>query len=284
MIPALAEMEGDIKKMFQEKRGETCSQLHEVGHPRLRKSVSSTWKNRLWSSSELGRGLSVLSILVLVSACTEITLPANESDGIHVSGSSTVQAPPDIATMQVGVQTFAAKAEEAVAENNGKVEATIASLLEKGVAEADIQTDSFNISPQREYKANRPPVVIGFNVSNMLSVKIRNLDRVGKILQATIDVGANNVYGLTFSIEDPTLLKQQARKLAIEDAQARAEVMATAAGVTVGKPIRIQETSWGGPIVRSDSLEKAAVAADVPIQPPGEIDLTINLQVVFEIR
>ena len=89
---------------------------------------------------------------------------------------------------------------------------------------------------------------------------------------------------LTFSIEDPTLLKQQARKLAIKDAQARAEVMATAAGVTVGKPIRIQETSWGGPIVRSDSLEKAAVAADVPIQLPGEIDLTINLQVVFEIR
>ena len=232
--------------MFQEKRGETRPQLHEVGHPRLRKSISPTWKNRLWSSSDLGRGLSVLSILVLVSACTEITLPANESDGIHVSGSSTVQALPDIATMQVGVQTFAAKAEEAVAENNGKVEATIASLLEKEIAEADIQTASFNISPQREYKANRPPVVIGFNVSNMLSVKIRDLDRVGEILQATIDMGANNVYGLTFSIEDPTSLKQQARKLAIEDAQARAEVMATAAGVTVGKPIRIQETSWGG--------------------------------------
>ena len=102
--------------MFQEKRGETRPQLHEVGHPRLRKSISPTWKNRLWSSSDLSRGLSVLSILVLVSACTEITLPANESDGIHVSGSSTVQAPPDIATMQVGVQTFAARAEEAVAD------------------------------------------------------------------------------------------------------------------------------------------------------------------------
>ena len=82
-------------------------------------------------------------------------------------------------------------------------------------------------------------------------MKIRNLDRVGEILQAAIGVRSNNVYELTFSIEDPTLLKQQVRKLAIEDALARAEVMAT---------------------------------ADVPIQPPGEVDLVINLQVVFEIR
>ena len=126
--------------------------------------------------------------------------------------------------------------------------------------------------------------MIGFNVSNMLSVTIRNLDRVGQILQATIDAGANNVHGLTFSIEDPTPLKQQARKLAMEDALARAEVMAETAGVKVGKPIQIQETSWGGPIARSDSLEKMGVAADVPIQPPSEVDLVINLQVVFEIR
>ena len=242
-------------------------------------NMSSVQQNGLCSSV-----LPILGLLVLVSACAEITLPTNELNGIHVSGSSTVKAPPDIATMQVGVQTFAEKAEDAVAKNNGKVEAMIVALLEKGIAEADIQTTSFNISPQREYKANHPPVVIGFNVSNMLSVTIRNLDRVGQILQATVDAGANNVHGLTFSIEDPTPLKQQARKLAMEDALARAEVMAETAGVKVGKPIQIQETSWGGPVARSDSLEKMGVAADVPIQPPSEVDLVINLQVVFEIR
>jgi len=148
-------------------------------------NMSSVQQNGFCSSV-----LPVLGLLVLVSACAEITLPTNELNGIHVSGSSTVKAPPDIATMQVGVQTFAEKAEDAVAKNNGKVEAMIVALLEKGIAEADIQTTSFNISPQREYKANHPPVVIGFNVSNMLSVTIRNLDRVGQILQATIDAGA----------------------------------------------------------------------------------------------
>lgn len=228
--------------------------------------------------------LITLQGIFLFSSCTHITLPTEQNEGILVTGSATVQSPPDLATLQVGVQSFAETAQQATADNNLKVEKIITSLKNKGLTDKDMETNSFNISPQREYKNNKPPVVIGFNVTNMLAIKIRDLDRVGELMQATIDNGANTINGLTFSIEDPTPLRQKARRAAMEDALSRAEILAEAIDVEVGKPISIQELSYGGPVVQAGAIAELAMDAKVPIQAPNNLGTKIDLQVRFEIK
>ena len=234
----------------------------------------------------------VLALLILFqsvflfSSCSNTILPTVENDGILVTGSATIQSSPDLATLRVGVQSFDKNAQKAASDNNMKIEKIIANLKNKGLTEKDMETERFNISPQREYKNNNPPIVIGFNISNILTIKIRNLESLGEIIQATIENGANTINGLSFSIEDPTPLRQEARRLAMEDALSRAEVLAEASGVKVGKPISIQELSYGGPVVKSENLAGAEFAMDarVPIQTPSEVGTKINLQVRFEIK
>lgn len=227
--------------------------------------------------------LVILGALFL-SACEDqtIILPGDQQNQIYVSGTATIKAMPDIATIQIGVQTFHENVEEAVAENNRKAADIIAAMRQQGVAEKDIQTSRFNIYPQRDYKNNRPDRIIGFQVDNTISATVRDLDAIGKVLQATIDAGANNINGLNFSVDDPTSLRDEARAEAIKDARRRADVMAEAAGIEVGKVISITETSYPGPIIARKSFDAAAFEGAVPIQ-PGELELTIQVQVVFAI-
>ena len=230
--------------------------------------------------------LIILQLVFLLSSCSNSNLPTAENDGILVTGSATIQSSPDLATLRVGVQSFDKNVEKAVNDNNTKIESIILNLENKGLTEKDMETDQFNISPQREYRNNNPPIVVGYNVSNILTVKIRNLESLGEIMQVTVGSGANTINGLSFSIEDPNPLRQKARGLAMEDALSRAEILADASGIEVGKPISIQELSYGGPVVKSENLVGAEFAMDarIPIQTPSEVGIQINLQVRFEIK
>ena len=230
--------------------------------------------------------LIILQLVFLLSSCSNSNLPTAENDGILVTGSATIQSSPDLATLRVGVQSFDKNVEKAVNDNNTKIESIILNLGNKGLTEKDMETDQFNISPQREYRNNNPPIVVGYNVSNILTVKIRNLESLGEIMQVVVGSGANTINGLSFSIEDPNPLRQKARGLAMEDALSRAEILADASGVEVGKPISIQELSYGGPVVKSENLAGAEFAMDarIPIQTPSEVGIQINLQVRFEIK
>ena len=230
--------------------------------------------------------LIILQLVFLLSSCSNSNLPTAENDGILVTGSATIQSSPDLATLRVGVQSFDKNVEKAVNDNNTKIESIILNLGNKGLTEKDMETDQFNISPQREYRNNNPPIVVGYNVSNILTVKIRNLESLGEIMQVAVGSGANTINGLSFSIEDPNPLRQKARGLAMEDALSRAEILADASGVEVGKPISIQELSYGGPVVKSENLAGAELAMDarIPIQTPSEVGIQINLQVRFEIK
>ncbi|MFC1715576.1 SIMPL domain-containing protein [Candidatus Poribacteria bacterium] len=228
----------------------------------------------------------VLVILgaLLLSACGDenIILPNGQQNQIHVAGTATIKAPPDIATIQIGVQTFSEEVEAAVDENNRKSEDIISALRQEGVAEKDIQTSRFNIYPQRDYKNNRPDIIIGFQVDNIVSATIRDLDSIGKVLQATIEAGANNINGLNFTLDDPTALRDEARAEAIKDARRRADIMAEAAGIQVGNVISITETSYPGPIIARADFSEDAIKSEVPIE-PGELELTIQVQVIFAI-
>ena len=227
--------------------------------------------------------LVILGALFL-SACEDetIILPSDQQNQIYVAGTATVKAPPDIATAQIGVQTFSEEVEAAVAENNRKSDAIISALRQQGVAEKDIQTTRFNIYPQRDYKNNRPDLIIGFQVDNVVSATVRDLTAIGKVLQAAIDAGANNINGLNFTLDDPTSLRDEARTEAVKDARRRADIMAEAAGIEVGNVISITETSYPGPIIARAEYDKAVFEGEVPIE-PGELELTIQVQVAFAI-
>ena len=221
--------------------------------------------------------------LIALSACDRETviMPDADDNRIYVTGTATMITTPDIAITQIGVQTFDKEVEPAVDENNRRAEAIIAALRAQGVEERDMKTSYFNIYPQRDYNENTYEI-IGYQVNNTISVTLRDLDAVGKTLQVAITAGANTISGLSFTLDDPEPFRDEARTKAIEDARRRAESMAEAAGIELGKVISISETSSGYYIARSESYDAAMVKEEVPVQ-PGELEVTIQVSMVFEI-
>lgn len=224
----------------------------------------------------------VLSVFIF-SACEEetIILPGEQQNQLRVVGTAKATETPDIATTQIGVQTFNREVEPAVAENNRIAEAIIGAMRQQGIDEKDIKTTNFSIYPQRNWQNGGQGEITGFQVDNMISVTIRNLNIVGKALQAAINAGANNVYGLNFGIDDTETLKRELRLKAIEDARKQAEDIASAAGVELGKIITINDVSYSIPSARVD-YDKAAAESAVPIQ-AGDLDITVQVEIVFSI-
>jgi uncharacterized protein YggE len=229
----------------------------------------------------------IVMALAALSACDRETviMPDSDDNRIYVTGSATIITSPDIAIAQLGVQTFNKELEPAVDENNTRTDAIIATLRAQGVDEKDMKTSSFNIYPQREYRDNENIYeIVGYQVNNTLSVTLRDLDSVGKSLQMAITAGANNISGISFTLDDPEPVRNEARTKAIEDARQRAESMAEAAGVELGSVLNITETSSPGVIISRDaSYDETAIKSDVPVQ-PGELELTVQVSMTFAIN
>lgn len=232
----------------------------------------------------------LLAALVAVGAVTgcggdAVVRPeANAADDrIHVSGSASVEVAPDIASATIGVRNFDADAATAVTDNSIRVAAVIGAVRALGVAEQDLQTQNISVSPQRDYKEDRPDSITGFWVSNTVALTVRDVSLVGEVLQAAIEAGANEVYGLQFAISNPDSIQDVARELAVADARRRAEVLAAAAGVRVGQVISLSEGSVSIPPNYRGDYEAAADAGAVPIE-AGEVTVTANVQMVFAIE
>lgn len=226
--------------------------------------------------------------LVFLAGCetgdTIISPADGGEDRIYVSGSATVTADPDLAQAQLGVQTFADSVDEAVAENNRRSAAVQEAVAALGVPARDLQTSGFNVYPQMDYQKDQAGRVVGYWAANTLSVRIRDLAKVGEILQAGVGAGANNIAGLYFTLEDPDSLLQEARVQAVADARRRAEALVQAAGAKLGKVLSIRETSpWYGPVISRVDYAKDAAAQAVPVQ-TGELSVTGQVEVVFQIE
>ena len=235
----------------------------------------------------LTKHTSMLVMLIMLMACsdTNIIVPDNaQSKGLHVSGTGVVKASPDIIRASIGVQTFNEEAETAVAINNEKVNAIFLALGEKGISRTDFETTSFNIYSQRDFRRDPPDQIVGFQVSNIISVTIRNMSRVGEILQATIQAGANNISGINFTVEDTVKLKERARVKAVKDARKKAESIAETLGVKVGKVISLNDASGNYPPVARIEYDVKMAGAEVPIQAPSELEISIIVEVVFGIE
>ncbi len=201
---------------------------------------------------------------------------------ITVTGTGEVSAPPDMATISLGVTTEADEAAAAMAANSEAVSRVIERLASAGIEDRDMQTSTLSLSPRRTQPGpEREREITGFVASNSLTVRIRDLPALGDILDAALADGANTLGGLTFGVADDAALREAARRAAVADAVETAAVLADAAGVTLG-PVQdvTQVGDRGGP--RPMARMDMAMSESVPIA-AGETSVTAEVRMIFAI-
>lgn len=192
---------------------------------------------------------------------------------------------PDVATLRAGVVTQAATAAAALQENATRMNRVVAALRKAGVAPRDIQTAQIGLQPQYRYAENVPPVITGYQASNQVSVRFRDIAKSGAILDALVAEGANQIQGPDLSVDAADQALDEARADAIAKARARAELYAKAAGLRVDRILTIAEgdvPSAPPPVMVQARM--ASVAADSTPMAAGEQDITANVTVRFLLR
>lgn len=207
-------------------------------------------------------------------------------DTITISGEGKISAQPTLAEVNLGLLSEGRDVPATQEDNAKKVNAIIAALKGLGIAEADMQTSNYSISPRYEYLDGKQNI-IGYSVSQNLSIKVRNLSRVGAVVSKAGELGSNQVNGITFTIDEPSVIQQAARKEAIVDAGKKANELASALGVKLIRIVGFSESTPGSPIPpmyysRLDSVQAAAPVA--PEIQPGELDVKADVTITYEIR
>lgn len=193
---------------------------------------------------------------------------------------------PDIATIRAGVVTQAPTAAAALADNAARVTRVLAALKQAGVADRDVQTATISLQPQYRYGENVPPVITGYQASNSVAVRFRDVKRSGAILDALVKEGANQIDGPNLSIDKADAAEDEARTDAVAKARARAEVYARAAGMQVNRILSISEGEGDQPPIarpRGVALRMEASADSTQVA-PGEQDVTVAVTVRFLLK
>lgn len=235
--------------------------------------------------------------LALSAAATALALPAHtfaanvelDASGpvIELDIFESVTVAPDMATIGAGVTSEAPTAVEALRMNSAEMEKVIARIKALGIAEKDIQTTGINLSARYDYdREGQRQIFRGYQVSNRVSVNLRKIEDTGKVLDALVAAGANDLSGPSFSIENDDAAKDAARKRAIERAQERAEAYAAMLGYDGAKVLAIREAIQGrGPMpeeamMRSDMIKVSGTSA--PVQ-PGMVAAGISISITYEL-
>lgn len=207
------------------------------------------------------------------------------SETITVVGQGSVRIEPDIAQVSIGVETSAETVGDAVADNESRMRAIMEALESLGIDAADIQTMNYSIQLNRTEvplpaTEEQPEGKASYVVTNMANVIIRDLDTVGDVLDAVIEAGANSIWGVSFSLDDPKPAQDEARVEAIADAEARAAALAELTGVTLGPVMSVSEVTSAGifPV-----MERAAVMGGGSIS-PGQVEIGYQVQVSYFIE
>ena len=225
-----------------------------------------------------------LALVALAGCGTSATTTAGTAaNTVTASGTGTTQAAPDTAEMSFGVITMSADAKSAL-DDASKVAAQIAAAVkEQGVAGEDIQTRDVSVYPQTVDQDGKQ-VITGYQASLSVQVKVRDIAKLGEVISAANAAGANTINGPTFTIADPAPVRAKAIEEAVADARASAEAMAKAAGKSVGDVLSMSSSdvsSFPGPMY--SMADTAGAAKDVPIE-PGQLDVTANVVVAFELK
>lgn len=225
--------------------------------------------------------------LTTISASAQETRPMMVPiDGtvLEISADGTSARIPDLAVIQAGVVTQAATAGDAMRQNSTRMATVLAALRRAGIAERDIQTSSVSLSPQYRYAQNEPPVITGYQASNQVTVRFRDIAKSGTILDALVSQGANNISGPNLTIDKPEAALDEARTAAVATARARAELYARAAGLRVDRILSISESSAMPVPPRPMMMARMEAASDATQVVAGESELTVSLSVRFVLK
>jgi len=216
-----------------------------------------------------------------------LAVPAARADeaspSITVMGTGTASGTPDIAEVSTGVVTQAPTAAQAMSQNSATMELVLKAIRAQGVADRDVQTTNVSIVPVRAQSSPsrpQPAAVTGYEVTNQVHVKVRNLTSLGRLIDTLVSQGANALGGIAFSIADPAPLLDQARTKAIADARQKAQVFATAAGAKLGRVLAIKDTASGAP---HPMAARMMASAPVPIA-AGEQELEVSISVTYALE
>jgi uncharacterized protein len=211
----------------------------------------------------------------------------NNQTGIWVSGLGTVMVAPNIASLNLGVSAQASKVADAQSQAASAMSKVISALTANGVDQKDISTRFYNINPVTRYdNTTQQSIITGYQVSNMVNVTVRAIDKVGTIIDATAAAAGDliRINGISFSVDNPDQYNSQARTLAMNDAKARATQLASLAGVTLGRPIYVTENSASAPIPYQIAAPVAAApSVSTPVS-PGQVSVTVTVSVGYSIQ
>lgn len=239
------------------------------------------------------RSFVVIKMVVLAMVALGLSGPAGAQDGhdslrsITVVGQGEAAGPPDRAHVNAGVQTLAPTVNESAQQNQAIVERVMKALRDEGVDEADIQTADYSIWQEQQHdpRGTGELKTVGFRVNNTVRVTINDIDRLGKVLAAVTNAGANAIHGISFSVKDSAALEARARAAAMADARSRAEALAELAGVKLGQVLSISMSSGGAyPMPMAGGFKDMAMSASVPGISSGQLSVAVQVQLSYEIE
>ncbi|MGE5623764.1 MAG: SIMPL domain-containing protein, partial [Methanocella sp.] len=229
--------------------------------------------------------IAILTLGVGLAALTGLTLAVSETLGkalrpaeavIAVAGEATAKADPDRAEFTLGLESRGATAREAQTKNAGTMEKVVAALVGAGIDRKDIRTSAYNLTPVRRWdqKSGRE-ITEGYQVTSLVTATTGETARVGALVDTAVNAGANTVQGVAFSVADQGKVRQQALAQAVADARNRAQQMASAAGVRVGKITAMTDATVEAPVVYAskDRLLDTVATAQTPVE-PGQVRVT----------
>ncbi|MFT3987242.1 SIMPL domain-containing protein [Aestuariivirga sp.] len=205
---------------------------------------------------------------------------------ISLSGHGEVRVAPDRATVTIGVASQKDTAAEAMKDNSAAMQQVFAALKAAGIAEKDMQTSNFSVQPRYNYPNDgSAPTLVGYDVSNNVTITVKKLDTLGAVLDAVVKAGSNQIQGVSFDASSPQAAMDEARKDAVADALRKAKVYAGASNVTIGNILSIEEGAVfrPRPVVMMQAKVMRADAAPAPIA-EGEQTLAVDVSITWEIK
>lgn len=230
--------------------------------------------------------VTIMAVIAMsLVSCTERHGSLVETRSVSVTGVGEASGVPDQAQVTAGVQILADTVLEATRENQSIVEKIMAALEEQGIPEERIQTSNYSIWAEQEYREPRQNRISGYFVANVVTIRIDEVGKVGDVLAAVTNAGANSIHGIQFGVKDTAALEQEAREAAMADARTRAGALAKLAGVQLGEVLSISTSYGAGPprpmVARSFEMADAAAAPGIS---PGQQSVDVQVHVSFAIR
>lgn len=209
--------------------------------------------------------------------------PACAARELRVVGDGRLAVRPDVAVVNAGVETTGPEVAKVTAEASARMRRILQALAQVGVAEKDVQTTRHDLQVNRSWNDGQPGPITGYTAADEVRVKVRDLSKLGAVLERVVSAGSNALHGISFEQDDPAPSRRAALALAVAEARAKAEAIAKAAGVQLGE-LRAVEEGGGAPGPRPMMVAQGRLAAAGAPVAPGEVEVTAQVTATFAIR